>query len=207
LEEIHLNRWLIIVLAGCLLAACTPPTAPATVMATATNTPVPPTATVVLPSPTAPALTLTQLKNMTYTLKASASAVPITLVDGKFQVSDTANNLRMSGALVEPVAFGDLDGDGVPDAAVIIATNNGGSGTFHELIAVLSKNGQPVQAANLILGDRISEKLLTIQGGKIALDYLRSGPKDPLCCPSEHALTTYHLAGGQLAVVNDQVLP
>ena len=104
-------------------------------------------------------------------------------------------------------ATGDrLRGSLAPKLHHVIAANFGGSGTFHELIAILSKNGQAVQTANLFLGDRIQEKQLTIQGGKIALDYLRSGPTDPMCCPSEHALTTYQLSSGQLSVLSDQVL-
>ena len=44
-----------------------------------------------------------------------------------------------------PIAFGDLNGDGAADAAVIIATNSSGSGTFVALVAVLNDGGSPAQ--------------------------------------------------------------
>ena len=187
-----------------LLAACAPQSPTLPPADTATALPPLPTAVPTLPpSPTPVELNLDQLKNATYTLMA-INNVPVKLIDGKLNFSDPANNMNAEGQLIEPVAFGDLNGDGLKDAAVIIATNTGGSGTFHELIVVLAQKGQ---AADLQIGDRIQEKQLTIQDGKIILDYLRQGPKDGLCCPSEHAKTTYQFQNGKLVVLNDQVTP
>lgn len=191
-----------------LLAACAPqsltaaPTLPPADTATALP-PLPTAVPTVPPSPTPVELNLDQLKNATYALMA-INNVPVKLIDGKLNFSDPANNMKAEGQLIEPVAFGDLNGDGLKDAAVIIATNTGGSGTFHELIVVLAQTGQ---AADRLIGDRIQEKQLTIQDGKIILDYLRQGPKDGLCCPSEHAKTTYQFQNGKLVVLTDQVLP
>ena len=181
-----------------LLAACAPqsPTAAPTLPPAGIATALP-------PSPTPVELNLDQLKNATYTLMA-INNVPVKLIDGKLNFSDPANNMNAESQLIEPVAFGDLNGDGLKDAAVIIATNTGGSGTFHELIVVLDQKGQ---AADLQIGDRIQEKQLTIQDGNIILDYLRAGPTDPLCCPSEHAKTTYQFQNGKLVVLTDQVIP
>lgn len=202
-----MNRRFVVLFLVLLLAACTPlvPAAPTLPPAdTATALPPLPTAVPTIPpSPTPVELNLDQLKNATYTLMA-INNVPVKLIDGKLNFSDPANNMNAEGQLIEPVAFGDLNGDGLKDAAVIIATNTGGSGTFHELIVVLAQKGQ---AADLQIGDRIQEKQLTIQDGKIILDYLRQGPKDGLCCPSEHAKTTYQFQNGKLVVLNDQVTP
>jgi hypothetical protein len=197
-----LNRRFCFLLLALLVSACAPLAAPAAspVPSTATATLLPPTPT---PSPTVVPLDLTTLKNGTYTL-SSIDNLQVTLVDGKFDVSDPAKNLKVSGQLIEPAAFGDLNGDGVADAALMIAANSGGSGTFHILIVVLAQKGQ---AASQLVGDRIQEKLLTIQRGKIILEYLRAGPNDPLCCPSEHARTTYQLNNAALEKVADQVIP
>jgi hypothetical protein len=210
-QETLLKRRLIALLFVMLLAACAPLTPAAQPADTAT--PIAPAPTAAPPSPTPmpmPMLTptplgvtLEQLKNATYTLMA-INNVPVKLTDGKFHFSDPTNLIDAVGQLIEPAAFGDLNGDGLIDAAVTIATNTGGSGTFHELIVVLAQKGQ---AADLLIGDRIQEKQLTILDGKIILDYLRQGPKDGLCCPSEHAQTTYQLQNGKLAVVSDQVIP
>ena len=72
-----------------------------------------------------------------------------------------------------------------------------------ELIVLLAVRGQ---SASRVMGDRISEKKLSIQDGKIILDYIRTGPKDPMCCPTERAVTTLQYGNGELLVVNDQVI-
>jgi hypothetical protein len=198
-----------IVLFVLLLTACAPsptpvilvpPTAPTLTPAAALPTAtIPPT-----PTSTPPAVpSLNQLKNATYTLSA-ANGLQVTLVDGQFDIRDSAKNTRASGQLIAPVTYGDVDGDGVTDAVVIIAVNTGGSGTFHELIVLLASKGQ---AASRMMGDRISEKQLGIKDGKITLDYLRAGPKDGLCCPSQLARTVLQYKNGELLVVSDEELP
>ncbi len=207
--------YLLIVL---LAAACTPaatPTATPALLPTATATlrvasTLPaastPTSVVILPSvePAAQEINLELLRNFTYTLESSGG-MQITLINGSFTANDTAHNLAASGQLVQ-AALGDLNGDGVPDAAVTLAANFGGTGTFHELLVVLSQDGQAVQAADLFLEDRLGEKNLSIAGGLITLEVVRHSPTDPLCCPTEHAVTVYRYETGKLVVVSDKVL-
>ncbi len=160
-----------------------------------TFTPLPPTVT---PAASSGAITLDMLKNFTYTVESATLQVP--LQNGVYQ-GDHVNS-----RLVEPVAFGDLNGDGRPDAAVILATNLGGSGTFFDLVAVLDQNGTPVQAGYDSFGDRQGIKGLRIENGRVVLDYLTQGLKDPLCCPSEHRLRSYLLDGGVLRLASEQLL-
>jgi hypothetical protein len=198
-----LNRSFLLLVLVFLLAACAP--AAAAPAATVTLPPPAPSPTPLPPQPSAtPAgVDLASIENGTFTLTSGAT-LPVKLVDGKFTLNDAAGNLITRGQLIEPVAFGDLNGDGLPDAAAIIAANFGGTGTFHELFVVLAQKG-PV--ASLVLGDRILEKQLSIKDGLISLDYLRSGPKDPMCCPSEHALTTFRYKNNQIEKVSDKVQP
>ena len=51
-----------------------------------------------------------------------------------------------AGLVGDLVAFGDLDGDDVADAAVVAFVNTGGSGTFIHLLAMRDREGTPVQA-------------------------------------------------------------
>jgi hypothetical protein len=191
-----------------LLSACAPAPTPAIAVPPNPPTALPPSPIPPTPTPAA-AITPTQalpdpaqLKSGSYVLSA-ANGLKVTLVDGKFEFNDTAKHVTARGQLLEPVAYGDVDGDGRADTVLIIAVNNGGSGTFHELIVLLAGKGQ---AASRVMGDRISEKKLTIQNGSISLEYIRSGPKDPLCCPTEHALTTLQYKNNDLVVLSDQVL-
>lgn len=95
-------------------------------------------------------------------------------------------------------AYGDLDGDGVEDAAVLLATNTGGSGVFVDLAAVCNHRGQPRDTARFFLGDRVKPERMTVVGQEIELALLIHGPDDPLCCPSERVVWRFRLVGGEL---------
>lgn len=121
----------------------------------------------------------------------------VRLVDGRFQ--DTAR--RVQTAMLPTYAVGDLDGDGAADAAVVLATNTGGSGTFEHLAAVLNRDGGPVNIASLYLGDRFQVERVAIEDGEILLEMVVHGPNDAMCCPSVPAERRYRLGGGQLVEV------
>jgi hypothetical protein len=149
-------------------------------------------------TPVSGSLSLEMLKNFTFHLEDfNAQAA---LEQGVF--SDDMLQVR----LIEPVAFGDLNGDGQPDAAVILAIQSGGSGTFYDLIALLDQDGRPVQSGSAFVGDRQVVKNLEIAGGRLILDYLTQGLDDPLCCPSERRLRSYLLENGVLRLAGEQVL-
>ena len=96
------------------------------------------------------------------------------------------------------VAFGDLDGDGIADAAVVVFTSGGGSGTFRYLIAVLDRDGTPEQAARVYLGDRVQVESVTIASGEIVMDMLAHRRSDGLCCPTLNITRGFALRGDQL---------
>lgn len=81
------------------------------------------------------------------------------------------------------VAFGDLNGDGLGDAAVILTTQPGGTGTFFYLVALLDVNGSPSQAVTILLGDRISVQNLAVTNGEISVQFLTRGPTEPFSTP------------------------
>jgi heat shock protein HslJ len=190
------------------VTACAAPSPTATPEPTATpvptDTPVPlPTAT----STPVPSLTLEMLQNATYPSEWEKSGT-ITLTDGRYEgepfVEGGASRLVVT--LIEPVAFGDLDDDGVDDAAVILAANAGGSGTFISLEAVRNEGGEPVHLASYPLGDRVRIESLAIEGGQIVLEMITHGPNDPMCCPTQQVVRTYALRGGELVQTSSQVI-
>lgn len=111
--------------------------------------------------------------------------------------SSTEIVIRMS----DHVAMGDLDGDKVEDAAVILISTPGGSGTFYDLAAVVNAGGVPSHVDTEPLGDRVKIKSLTISSGTILLDLIVHGPKDPMCCPTVEVTRRYRLEGNKLARV------
>ena len=110
--------------------------------------------------PTAP-LTLDQLRNYPYLAPQYNRVAP--LKDGK---NETGSGADIFSVFLQPeVAFGDLNGDGVEDAAVLLAENGGGTGVFFSLIAVLNENGAPMQATMEFIDDRPRIDFLTITDG------------------------------------------
>ncbi len=145
-----------------------------------------------IPPTTAPgsaALVADMLRNMNYKLPESGKTVP--LKDGKYESGQGSDYIL--AVLSEVIAFGDLNGDGLKDAAVILSENMGGSGSFESLVVVLNEKGQPVQGASASLGDRVQVKTITAEGDRLTLDMLVHGPNDPLCCPSQPHKQTYTL--------------
>lgn len=99
-----------------------------------------------------------------------------------------------------PMAFGDLNGDGQGDAAALLAENYGGTGVFVSVVAVLSAGGQPVQAGGVLVDDRPKVDLLAVQDGQILLAGKIHGPQDPGCCASLPVSEVFVLTKGGLVM-------
>ena len=127
----------------------------------------------------------------------------IRLANGIFQ--DTAR--RVSVFFLPEYAAGDLDRDGVPDAAVVLATTTGGSGTFLDLALVLNQDGRPVNAATLFLGDRVAVDRIRIVEGEVQVDLTMHGPADPMCCPSVETTRRFRYESGGVVEIGTGAEP
>ena len=146
-----------------------------------------------------PGLQATALANFTYDLGDGAS-----VADGKVPLQ--------SGAWTDPgdggsrflldahQAFGDLDGDGVGDAAAIVVEQSQGTGTFFYLFALLSRDGKPVQAGPPDwLGDRSKIDRVTIdRKGILSVRYVTHKDSDPECCPTLRIEDRFRIENGVL---------
>ena len=149
-------------------------------------------------------LTVEQLRGGQYHLPLFGDEeTPIRFRGGQGSIRHgTGATERVQAGLVdELVAFGDLDGDAVADAAVVVFINTGGSGTFIHLLAMHDYDGTPVPAGRAFLGDRVRVERLTILGGHIFVTMLAHGPGDGLCCPSIEAGRVFTPRGGRLVPV------
>ena len=117
----------------------------------------------------------------------------IQLSNGSYQ--DSAGGLEVH--LIKS-ATGDLDGDGRSDAAVVLASEAGGTGTFVDLFAVLDKPSGPLTRGPASLGDRVKVDSMRVVDRAIKLHLLTHGPDDPLCCPTQHSVETFLLRADSL---------
>ena len=94
---------------------------------------------------------------------------------------------------------GDLDGDGSSEAAVVVWSNSGGSGTF-DYLAIVRRDAEGLldNIATVPLGDRIEIRDGEVIEGKIVLDLVEAGPEDAACCPGQKIRRTFQLQNGIL---------
>jgi len=155
---------------------------------------------------TAEGLTPEAVANATY---LGIDEAPFTLSDGEWEgepyVPDGASR-PMATLAQNLTAFGDLNDDGLTDAAVILGLNTGGSGVFVYLAAVLAQDGQAVNVAVVSLGDRPDVESVQIEDGQIKLDMLTQGPDDPMCCPTQQLNLVYVLQDDQLVEEDEKLL-
>jgi len=143
-------------------------------------------------------LTISELRNGEYRSEWSAKG-KIKLRDGIYQekiAPDSATELVIK--LSDRIGFGELNGDGAEDAAVILVSNPGGSGTFYELAAVINNRGKAKHAASVFLGDRVKLEEVDISSGKIVVKMVIHKRNDPMCCPSLKVEQKYALQGDEL---------
>jgi predicted small lipoprotein YifL len=152
-----------------------------------------------------PPLTVEMLKNAEYHSEWPAKGVA-KLTDGEYQEEIVPGAASKLVIVVYPdmYAFGDLNDDGVEDAAVVLATSGGGSGTFISLEAVINDEGEPKHLATALLGDRAQVKSVVIESGRITVDMVTHGPDDPMCCPTVETTQKYKLEGDTLIQISSE---
>ncbi len=166
-------------------------------------TPIPVATAAAIVSSAPSALTVEQVQNMKVRLVAKDSHPTVQLQGGAYHSGSDPASPDYADARLDPahMAFGDLNGDGQGDAAVLLAENYGGSGVFVSLIAVLNSGGQPVQAGSVMIDDRPAVNGLAIHDRLIVLDAKLHGPNDPACCAALPVTQAYELTHGGLALV------
>jgi hypothetical protein len=92
------------------------------------------------------------------------------------QGSATANTLRLIGVPV----MGDSDGDGNPDAALLVQHDPGGSGTFYYAVVAVNDGGSYRASNALLLGDRIEPRAVEFTDGRFVYTYAERKPGDSM---------------------------
>jgi hypothetical protein len=165
----------------------------------------------VLVQPTATQQVMSEARNFTLSLDILRYGAYRSPDWGEFQLSDgiyyrtpptsQESPETYTTRLLDTVLYGDINLDGFEDAVVFLSTQNGGTGHFVEIAAVLNLNGSARNVSTLYLGDRIVVESGAVQDGLITLNLRVQGPNDGLCCPSQIATWNFHLDSGQLVQI------
>jgi hypothetical protein len=130
------------------------------------------TASVVRNDSTREHVTMSDVENAQYQSLSTGTA--IRLVDGTYQQPPLGNE-DLKEYLIQldrdHLAIGDINADGHEDAAVILVSRAGGSGTYRQLAILVYQDGGLVNVANRLLGDRVGIRSLAIAQGAITIEF------------------------------------
>ena len=115
--------------------------------------------------------------NATYWIEG----VPFKLTHGRSERTIVPGSAtRMTTAIIDRPVHGDLNGDGYPDAAVVLIHDPGGSGTFYYAAAAIYSD-QGYKGTNaMLLGDRIIPKIIELTNYFINIEYADRLPAEPM---------------------------
>jgi len=141
--------------------------------------------------------TLDELRNASITGIADE---PITLKGGVYD----ASRLRVT-LWADLVAFGDLDGVAPDEAASLLSTDAGGSGSVVYVAVFRTHGDRVITAGTALVGDRTRVRALGVVDRTVTLDVVEAGPADAMCCPSQLARKSYAFRDGTLTLVSSVV--
>lgn len=138
---------------------------------------------------------MSQLRNLTYQNEFADGEA--TLNDGEYRApvaEGSASELVIQ--LVEAVVNENPSAPIV--AAVILATDPGGSGSFYDLALVAKQNDELINTASTFLGDRVQVEQIALDNDVVTIEMKVHAEEDPLCCPTLPASKTFRLEGSNL---------
>ncbi len=145
------------------------------------------------PSTTSPVPATFDPLNAAYIINGQA----VTLVNGLSQAPAAPGSASMvTTRIFGTPTLGDLDGDGVPDAAFLITQDGGGSGTFFYVAAALNENGLTVGTNAFFVGDRIAPQNVLISNGTITVNYADRKPGEPMTVQPSIGISRYFTVQG-----------
>jgi heat shock protein HslJ len=137
--------------------------------------------------------TIDQLAGATYHGIVEAGGV-VTLTRGQWQSKSRARVTLVRTSRI----VGDFDGDGVAEAAVLLAASGGGSGEMIYL-AVVGRRGNVLQIKGTApVGDRVQARDLRVDGRRIVMDAVQAGKADAMCCPGDLMIRSWQLQASKL---------
>lgn len=129
---------------------------------------------------------------------ADGNLMEYKLKDGSYTETPPYQSSNPQKVDISMIAFGDLNGDKVDDAAIIVAYYSGGNVVAYSLTAVIAEAGRVFVTSPVDLGIKVNIKQFKIDSGKIVFNGVFLGENDSLCCPSHKAIYTYRVKKGAL---------
>jgi uncharacterized protein len=129
---------------------------------------------------------------------ADGNLLEYKLKNGSYTETPPYQSSNPENVDISMIAFGDLNGDKVDDAAIIVSYYSGGNVVAYSLTAVIAKAGKVLVTVPVDLGIKVNIKQFRIQSGKIIFNGIFLGENDSLCCPTQKVTYTYRVKNGSL---------
>lgn len=129
----------------------------------------------------------------------------ITLTDGKYEeeIPETSSKIVTTLWSTTP---GDLNGDGVDDAGIILVQQTEGSGSFYYAAASMNRDGEWFGTNADLLGDRVAPQTTAIEEGVYIVNYAERAPGEPMSAPpSVGTSNRYVVENGVLKELSEQI--
>jgi heat shock protein HslJ len=153
-----------------------------------------------------PVPTLVELLDGTY---EGILGEPVTLSRGTWEGDPFVDGgaSRASVGLVQHFLLeGDFDGDGTPEAAVLLWESAGGSGTRSYLAVMKRVAGEVRNLGTALVGDRTQVMSGRVADGRVILELVEAGPGEAACCPSQKTSASWALTAAGLERVATEIV-
>jgi heat shock protein HslJ len=136
--------------------------------------------------------------NATYTFDGR----PITLVNGRAFEAASGSEVAVTTTMFGQPVSGDLNGDGMNDAVVMLVRDTGGTGTFYYVAADINQAGLNQGTNAIVLGDRIAPQNVETSSGQVIANYADRNPGEPMTTPPSLGVSKYFtVTAGRLVPV------
>jgi hypothetical protein len=143
-------------------------------------------------------LSADQIRNAQYQLGFTDALRIVQLSDGTYQSGSVSGPEYVEVRVSEFIGLGDLNGDGVNEAAAVVFENYGGTGRFAFLALFNEQNDAPVFVTSVFVDDRPVIDGVGFEDGEIFLLATTHDTDDPFCCPTLRNERHYRLVNDQL---------
>ncbi len=123
----------------------------------------------------------------------------IRLINGRSE-TESAPGLAtkaITSVFGKPV-YGNIDGGGHVDAALILTHDPGGSGTFYYAAAALDVNGFYLGTRAILLGDRVAPQHISVRNGVIIANYATRRLDESMSAPPSVGTSKYLVLEGNV---------
>jgi hypothetical protein len=121
----------------------------------------------------------------------------VRLINGRSETRPAPGSAtRVITSIFGKPVYGNLDGRGGVDAALMLTYDPGGSGTFTYVAAALDENGMIRGTRAILLGDRVMPRKISIRNGVVIANYANRRPGEPMAAPPSVGTTKYGVLEG-----------